>query len=348
MRISGFPVPLVHARRKHRKGRVLSGAQVGQKGGVNRRARARSPDKRPPPGPGQPLWRIVAHHGVEVEAEPATGGERRRLRISRRSNLVVGDEGTLDGERLRPLPRRTELLRRAAGGVGTQPLAANVALLGVVVTRDPPPRSGLIDRAVVAARAAGIEPIVIVNKVDLPGVEELVGELREHFAGALEVLGVSATAGTGVPELEARLHRAGLSVLVGPSGVGKSSLTNRLLPHADLEVGALSEATGRGRHTTTRATLWRSEAGVELIDTPGIRDFGLVKVPADELAHHFPGFEPFEAACRFRDCRHRGEPGCAVAAAVAAHELPEERLEAYRTILAELEEEAARLGPGSH
>jgi ribosome biogenesis GTPase len=288
-------------------------------------------------------WRVIQHHGIQVEVVPETGGPSKRLRVKRRAGLVVGDVVIEEGDRVKALPRQTELARRAAGGYGKQAVAANLGMLGIVVTADPPPRVGLIDRAIVAAREGGITPVVVVNKADLPEVPVYADALRDELGAGIDVLVVSSRGGPALDALRERLRGAGLAAFVGPSGVGKSSLTRALIPAADVEVGALSEATGRGKHTTTRSTLWRHE-GIALIDTPGIRDFGLVTVAPADLAHWFAGFERVLDACRFRDCLHRGEPGCAVAAAQKSGALPAGRLDAYRRLLAELEEEAQRAG----
>jgi ribosome biogenesis GTPase len=292
---------------------------------------------------GAPRWLVIQHHGIQVEVEPEGGGPSKRLRVKRRAGLVVGDVVIEDNDKVEKLPRQTELARRAAGGYGKQAVAANLGLLGIVVTAMPPPRVGLIDRAIVAAREGGITPMVIVNKADLGDVPAWADALRAELGGGVDVLLVSSRGGDGLQALRTRLSDAGLAAFVGPSGVGKSSLTRTLVPAADVEVGALSEATGRGKHTTTRSTLWR-HAGIALIDTPGIRDFGLVTVAPEDLAHFFAGFERVPGDCRFRNCLHRGEPGCAIAAAQDDGVLPEGRLAAYRRLLSELEEEAERAG----
>lgn len=276
---------------------------------------------------------VVEHLGVAVELELA-GGERRRVRVARKSGLVVGDDVLVDGERVELAPRRTELRRRTAGGA-VHVVAANIDALGVVAAVDPPARAGLVDRAVVAARAAGIEPVVVVNKCDLADPEGVIPAMRARGVDALAVLVVSARSGEGMSELAALLARLGRSVLVGPSGVGKSSLLNRLVPDAARATRELSAARGAGVHTTTTSTLWRLPGGGEIVDTPGVREYGLVDVPAEDLAAYFPAFAVVTEACRFRDCRHEDEPGCAVRQAVAEGRVPERRYVAYRTLLEE-------------
>lgn len=286
---------------------------------------------------------IVAHLGVAVEVLFADG-ERRQVRVKRRSGHVVGDAVLVVGEVLERLPRSTELRRRDGRGA-VRLVGANLDVLGVVVAPRPAPPSGFVDRAVVAARAAGLEPFLIVNKDDLDGADGLTAELRALYGAALPVFALSAKAGNGLDLLRRFMAEGHRGAFVGTTGVGKSSLLNALCPDLALAVGEICETRGVGRHTTTVATLHRLPGGGELIDTPGFGDFGLVDITVEELIVHFPGFEQaMMARCRFRDCRHRAEPGCAVTALVEKGTLPSERYRAYLELLAEIEtgEEEAR------
>lgn len=289
---------------------------------------------------------MVSHLGVAVDVEvhrddPPSGAadarvrERLRLRVARSSGIVVGDDVAVDGEHARPLPRRTALLRRSAGG-GVHVVAANLEVVGIVTAVDPPARAGLVDRAAVAALSAGIQPFLIVNKVDLDGADEIVAAAQARVAGEMPVFAVSAADGAGLDAVAAHLAAHGRGALVGPSGVGKSSLLNRLMPGLDLAVRALSAAHGVGRHTTSVSTLHRLPGGGELVDTPGVREFGLVDVARVDLARFFPGFSVVAEPCRFRDCLHGEEPGCAIVAAVDDGRVDATRYVAYRTLLAEL------------
>lgn len=277
---------------------------------------------------------IIAHRGVAV-AVVWDDGERGVVRVKRRSGHVVGDRVKVVGEVLEQLPRRTELRRRDARG-GIHLVGANLDVLGVVVAPMPLP-PGFIDRAIVAARAADMEPFIVVNKCDLAASAELVSSLRNTYTGAVPVFPLSASTGSGLDPLREFLkgHRG---AFVGTTGVGKSSLLNALCPELDLKVGEINDNRGRGRHTTTVSTLHSLSTGGELIDTPGFQDFGLVDISAQELAAYFPGFEKTgEGTCRFRDCRHRTEPGCAVVGLVAQGQVLAERYETYREILNEVE-----------
>src|SRR6185369_8862608 len=277
---------------------------------------------------------ITAHHGVEVEVLFATG-KRRMVRVKRSSGHVVGDEVEVTGEVLLRLPRRTELRRRDGRG-GIHLVAANLDVLGIVVAPHSP--TGFIDRAIVAARVALLQPFVVVNKCDLEDSATLLADLQRIYAGSVPVFALSARNRTGLATLQAFLHEGHRAVFVGASGVGKSSLLNALCPAIDLKVGKVSDHSGQGRHTTTVSTLHALDGGGELVDTPGFRDFGLVDITAEELSSHFPGFEEHgEVRCRFRNCRHRTEPGCTVISLVELGQIPADRYNVYLELLAEVE-----------
>jgi ribosome biogenesis GTPase len=241
----------------------------------------------------------------------------------------------------------------------THVVAANLDVLGIVVAAVPPSPSGFVDRALISARAADIEPFLVINKADLAETEQLVARVRETWIDGpggldLPVFVVCATR-SDTPEFESGLRalrsffahseREGQprrAAFVGTSGVGKSSLVNTLLPELALPVGTINTYSGLGRHTTTTATLHRLPDGGELIDTPGFRDFGLVDISVPQLAAFFPGFTELHGvghanACRFSDCRHTAEPDCAIKAAVADGRLAPARWDRYRELLAELQ-----------
>ncbi|UFS69231.1 ribosome small subunit-dependent GTPase A [Geomonas sp. RF6] len=284
---------------------------------------------------------IVAHYGVAVEVA-FPGGERRTVRVKRNSGHVVGDYVTVSGETLERLPRRTELRRRDARG-SVRLVAANLDTLGVVLAPASP--TGFADRAIIAARAADLAPFLVVNKCDLPESRQLAAMMRDTYGSSTEIFSVSAVRGDGLDDLHAFLAQGHRGAFVGSTGVGKSSLLNALIPDIDLKVGALSEYHGMGRHTTTVSTLHQVPGGGELVDTPGFREFGLVEIFPEDVVAHFPGFEDLEeGACRFHNCRHRREPGCAVMALVEEGALSAERYERYLEILqeAEAEEQSAQ------
>lgn len=292
---------------------------------------------------------IVAHFGTQVEVEPAVGGAGRRCHL--RANLdalVTGDrviwcEGEPTGVVVAQSARSSELRRPDPYGK-LKPVAANIDRIFVVLAPLPEPHANLIDRYLVAAETSGIEPVLVLNKTDLlsdnPPLRQALDELLAIYPSlGYDLLAVSSQAGGPTP-LRAAL--AGhTSVFVGQSGVGKSSLVNTLLPGTDLRVGALSELTDKGTHTTTTARLFHLPSGGSLIDSPGIREFGLWHMRREQVEQGFREFRPHLGHCRFRDCRHRSEPGCALLEAVAGGAVSQRRLESYRRIVASLEDPRA-------
>lgn len=267
-----------------------------------------------------------------------------RLKIdadrSRSNPLAVGDEVTLEeGTPARIVavaPRRTRLERAATGSRGrdlTQVIAANADQTMIVSSLDDPPfRPGLVDRWTLLALRGGMEPALCLNKVDL-GTPEQARRVIEEAHIPLEVTFVSAKTDEGLAELRARLAGRA-TVLVGHSGVGKSSLLRRLLPGAEAATGELSERTRKGRHTTTSSRLYSIPEGGLLIDTPGVRSVVLGRTTADEVAGVF-GEIAHAPPCRFRPCTHRVEPGCSVLAGLETGAVPAAVYQRYRKLLDE-------------
>jgi ribosome biogenesis GTPase len=240
------------------------------------------------------------------------------------------------GERLVVEEAHGILRRRDARG-RERTIAVNLDVLGIVVAPEPREPPGYIDRGFVIARAAGIEAVVIVNKVDLEAGGELADRLDEIYGASGNVLRVSATTHEGIETISETLAGGQLGALVGPSGVGKSSLLNALVPDLDLQVSELNRGSQKGRHTTTTATLHALSGGGFLVDTAGFKDFIAVDVDVLDAASFFPGFESaLEGGCRFRNCLHRTEPDCSVLAAVEAGEIPSRRHRSYVELLDEL------------
>lgn len=237
--------------------------------------------------------------------------------------------------------RRSQLVRRGVGGRRVKVVAANVErVLVVIAARDPDPSLPLLDRLLVVSEASGIHPVLVVNKVDLPGGRALTEELAALYEPiGYPVLAVSAATGEGMELITERL-RHGTSALVGPSGAGKSSILNALHPELELRTGVLSRKTGRGRHTTVSSRLIPLECGGTVADTPGFGDVGLWGLEAEEVAGCFPEFAPRVEECRFRGCAHLKEPDCAVRAAVEDGRIAESRYRSY-VVLREEAAEAA-------
>ncbi len=278
---------------------------------------------------------IISHYGVAVQVR-FDDGNTGRVKVKRNSGHVVGDLVTVQGETLHRLPRRNSLKRRDPFGK-VRMLAANLDAVAVVIAATPATPPGFIERALVAARADGIAPAIIVNKTDLASGSELAQQLASEFP-ATTIFRVSARSGSGLDTLRSWLQERQRTALIGVSGAGKSSLLNALVPAATLATGAISTS-AHGRHTTSVSTLIDLPGGGQLVDTPGFRDFAPVDVTSEQLALWFPGIEEAicTAPCRFRNCRHRNEPGCGVQAALQCGTLSEQRYQLYLDTLTAIE-----------
>ncbi|MBI3694327.1 MAG: ribosome small subunit-dependent GTPase A [Acidobacteria bacterium] len=252
--------------------------------------------------------------------------------------LAVGDRVLLDRRKIEQiLPRSTTLSRPDPHNPRVERvIAANIDVVVIVVSvRAPELRPGLIDRYLVAIERSGTEPVVCVNKMDLAESESELAPLDPYHSLGIVVVPVSAATGEGIGEL-LEILAGRMAVLAGHSGVGKSSLLNAMCPELSLETRSVSEVHGKGRHTTTSSQLYEMSNGARIIDTPGIREFGLWQLGREELHGHFHEFDAWGGECRFADCTHTHEPGCAVKQAVEAGQIPRARYEAYCRILGSL------------
>jgi ribosome biogenesis GTPase len=252
------------------------------------------------------------------------------------SHLVAGDQVLWSNEETgayvtSQLERRSELKRPDARGQ-LKAVAANVDLIAIVVAPEPEPYANLIDRYLVAAHMASIDTLIILNKSDLLDQHpQCLALLESYRAIGYQVM----TTGPTSKETQAlgELLGSRTSVFVGQSGVGKSSIINRLLPDEELRVGALSEGVLKGRHTTTTAEVFERPNGGFIIDSPGIREFGLQHIDPALVAPGFIEFKPFLDHCRFRDCSHLVEKDCAVLAALENNDIRSERYESFVNIV---------------
>lgn len=309
---------------------------------------------------------VVSSTGSWYEVQTAGGlvsskaRGKLRLREENTTNpIAVGDRVTLriaseDGTGYITAihERENALTRRAAGSRAGQRhvIVANVdAAWAVQAVRRPKLNPGFLDRFLVMAAVCEIPAGIIFNKTDLarPEDEERVASLRALYERLdYPVLMTSATGGEGIEAVKDALEGR-LSVLSGPSGAGKSTLLNAVQPGLGLRTGKVSDKTNKGRHTTTHAALYplnSLDGGGFVADTPGIREFGILDLDPDELCHFFVEFFDYLDDCKFPDCTHDHEPGCAIKAAVEAGEIDERRYESYLSILQSLREGEAQVG----
>jgi ribosome small subunit-dependent GTPase A len=255
---------------------------------------------------------------------------------------AVGDWVALRGElAVALLPRRTAFTRVAAGRTSAaQAVAANLDVVFVVDSLSGPQRLRRVERYLAVAWGSGATPVVVLTKADLcDDVPAAVAEVAEAALG-VDVLPVSSVTGDGVAAVAARIGPGRTAAMVGPSGVGKSSLLNALSAQVVAATREIRESDGRGRHTTTARELHLLPDGGLLVDTPGMRELGLV---GDEgIDTTYADVTELAASCRFRDCRHRSEPGCAVAAALEDGALDPSRYTAWRKLQAEARRQALR------
>ncbi|WP_296140226.1 ribosome small subunit-dependent GTPase A [uncultured Tessaracoccus sp.] len=300
-----------------------------------RRTRPRTKDR--PDYSDAPVARVVSidrgRYRCMLERRPVTAV---RGRLVPRKGILVGDEVRLDGDvsgkegtmaRIVEVEPRRTMLRRSADDADTfeRPIVANATqLLVVTALADPPPRTGMIDRILVAAYDAGVRPALCLTKADLASPDEL----RAAYE-PLDVPVVVMAPDRPLDELRQRLTDE-VTVLVGHSGVGKSTLVNRLVPGANRDTGAVSELTGKGRHTSTSAQAIELPGGGWIIDTPGVRSFGISHVDPASIALAFPDLADVVEDCP-RGCTHGShEPECALDRAVADGRIPAERLSSFR------------------
>ncbi len=268
-------------------------------------------------------------------------GERHRCHL--RANLpllaagdaVTWSPGEPTGVVLALQPRRNSLIRPDSFGK-LKLVAANIDRALIVVAPEPEAHANLIDRYLVACHALDIEPVLLMNKADrLRDQDPLLALLARYGALGYTHLAISAHDPASLQVLQAHLAQ-GNSILVGQSGVGKSSILQALLPDETLRIGELSQAVHNGKHTPSHSRLYPFAGGGACIDSPGIREFGLGHLDAEQVAQGFIEFLPFLGRCKFRNCQHQAEPGCALRQALEDGAIEPARFQSYQQILGSL------------
>ena len=285
---------------------------------------------------------VVAAHSRRYRVELEDGLTIDCMTRGKRSDVACGDHVRIarSGEGVGVIEsideRRTLFYRSDARR--QKLIAANVTQVVVVVAASPPYSDDLVNRCLVGAEHAGIKAIIALNKADLPEVAKASAALDLYRGLGYAVVQLSAKRDLAPLRANLATH---ISVLVGQSGMGKSTIINGLVPDAAARVSEISVALGTGKHTTTHAELYRLDATSAIVDSPGLQEFGLHHLSLDDAAEAFVEFRAWLGHCRFRNCRHMKEPDCAVLAAAARGEISQRRIAAYHRLAEELSRKRA-------
>ncbi len=284
--------------------------------------------------------RVVESYGRRALIETAPGLQQKASVFGKRLQIVCGDRVVMrraagsDEYQITAIESRTTVFARTDSRGVSEPLAANLNLLAVIVAPEPESDLFIVDRYLAGAAYAQLRSLVIINKVDVPAFDAgtLAQAAAEYREAGYPVLQVSAATGAGIAELR-ELLKNDVALFAGQSGVGKTTLTNVLVPESLRPTRTLSLATGEGRHTTVSAALLQLPGGGELIDSPGVRDYAPPPLSDVNVQSGWKEIVALAAQCRFHDCLHVREPGCAVLAAVAAQRIAPRRYESYKRLL---------------
>lgn len=296
---------------------------------------------------------VITRFGQHADIEDPETGVIHRCNLRRSiQSLVSGDRvvwrpgvETLQGIAgvVEAVHERSSMLTRPDYYDGVKAVAANVNQILIVSAVVPELSLNIIDRYLIAAETVGIAPLIVLNKVDLldPEARHTVEQMLALYQNiGYQVRMVSSTTGEGLDSLNDDL-KDHISIFAGQSGVGKSSLVNSLMPEVDAEVGDISENSGLGQHTTTAARLYHFPHGGDLIDSPGVREFGLWHLEPEQVTNAFVEFRDFLGGCKFRDCKHGDDPGCLIREAVEEGKISQERYDSYHRIIESMSENVA-------
>ena len=248
------------------------------------------------------------------------------LAVGDRVELEIIDEAEKKGVINSIYPRKNQFIRPPIVNVDT--------FVVVFAASKPKPNLVLVDKFLVMAEMNDVEAVICINKSDLASQEEL-KEFRAVYEDIYPVIAVSAKTGDGMDELKKAVSGK-TAALAGPSGVGKSTIINDLVPYANMETGSISEKTKRGKHTTRHAEIFNADGGGKIFDTPGFTSFEIMEAGEDNLMHYYPDIDRYTGSCYYDNCRHLKEPDCAVRGAVKAGKIHRLRYESYAANMEEI------------